>query len=266
MTTQPALDGLPKQAEEVLNVRLIRSIPYLVAGIGRPVLDLSKGTPAVNQRMGSRKAVDPLVQRLLRLVERIRQITSEQGEIRSSVDRGAVKEGLHFGGEHKRVTVSVVVEGLDAEWIPRAEELLPPPVPEREGKVPEDPGRALLAPVFVGAQDELDVGVCTKPGALTCQRSSKLAPIVDSAIEGQYELPRLVLPGLCLVEGLRSRVKLPVTQAHRARHPLSRSIGPPVDEAVGHAREKLGVDRTTVEMINASDATHGTGLSLDGCD
>src|SRR5215469_8780534 len=101
-------------------------------------------------------------------------------------------DGLDLRGKHHPPLVQVVVEGLDADAIARAKQLLLALVPDRKREHAIEPLDAVLAILLVGMDDDFTVCMGPEDVAAALERFSQLAEIIDLAVIGQPDALILV--------------------------------------------------------------------------
>ena len=122
---------------------------------------------------------------------------------RATVPAAASAVGL-AAGDHAGPAVDAVVEGLDAERVPGAEQFAGPGVPDGEGVHAAEPVHHVLAHQGVGLEQHLGVTVGPQGDPLLLQFGGHLDVVVDLAVEEHPEAAvgrahRLV-PGLRQVQ------------------------------------------------------------------
>src|SRR5262245_42090579 len=138
------------------------------------------------------QAPDILVQCLLLIGDSTCQILRYHTFIRPAPDRRILQYLMLLGTKPKGAIINVVVERLDPEKIPRAEQLAFPPIPDRKREISDDVFRTLLAPDNIRLQHQLGVSVVVQPRAACLQRRFQLTSIVDTAVEHQTQVAGLV--------------------------------------------------------------------------
>src|SRR5439155_10670072 len=124
----------------------------------------------------------------------------------------------------------VIVEGLHAEMVARAEQEPPARVPESEGEVAEQVLGAALAPARVSLEDELSV----RHGGRSREQGAQFLTVVDPGVGGERELARRVREGEPLVERLGRGPENPVAEAARAGYVRAMAIRASVREPLQH--------------------------------
>ena len=100
--------------------------------------------------MGRGEAKDLLVDRDLPILPHPGEVVGDAHLVEPRRDERQRQERLDLRRERERPPRSVVVvEGVDAEVVPRAEQRLRPPVPDGEREIAEQPLRAPLTPPLV---------------------------------------------------------------------------------------------------------------------
>ncbi len=109
---------------------------------------------------------------------------------------GPVDERRRLRGEGDAAPVVVAEEGADPEGVPPRDEGPPPPVPEEEGEVPDEPGRApLRAEGRERAQGEVRVGALVGGAPRLGEIAAEPFPVVEPPVEDEAEPGRGVLEG-----------------------------------------------------------------------
>ena len=153
------------------------------------------------------------------------------------------------------VPLLVVVEGLDAEDVPGAEELALGLVPDRKGEHAPQLLEDLLAVLLIAVEDGLAVGLGAEGVALLQQVLPELLIVVDLPVEHQHH-------GAVLIEdGLPPALQVddgqpPESQGDVVVHIVVGVVRAPVDDSVGHLLDDpLAVDIRRIEK--AYKAAHG---------
>ena len=98
-----------------------------------------------------------------------------------------LQQRLDLGCEREQPAVPVIVEGLDAQPVARAEQPLPLGVPDCECEhTPQQP-QAIRTVLFVGVEDGLGVGTRLVAMAGPFERRTQRRMVVDLAVEGDPE-------------------------------------------------------------------------------
>ena len=115
--------------------------------------------------------------------------------------------------------------------VPGAEQDLPPPVPDREGKIAQESLGAALAPTLVSAEDQL--AVCDLPARTAGEAKSddELLAIIDAGVGCEDEDPIDVRQRQLLLQGFRRRVEHPVSETGGPLVPCTRAVRPPMGDA-----------------------------------
>src|SRR5689334_2420748 len=96
---------------------------------------------------------------------------------------GQAREGLDFGGEREYARGLKVVERLDTDPVPGQEESAARLVPDREGEHSAKPLDTTLAPLLVGVDDCLGVGMRLEAVPLPFQLVPQVGEVVYLAVE-----------------------------------------------------------------------------------
>ena len=113
----------------------------------------------------------------------------ENLRIKGAVDPGQGEERLEFGGEGEGAGVIAVMQRLDAETVARQEQPPVAGIPDGEGPHAIEAQLALRAPLRIGGEDDLAVGVGDKTVAEAAQLLAQLEIVVDLAVIGQPVAP-----------------------------------------------------------------------------
>ena len=111
------------------------------------------------------------------------EVLGEQRLLESGRDGGVLEERLDFAGEGERAAVPVVVEGLLAEAIARAEELARVLIPDGEGEHAAEALDAIGAVLFVGVEDGFGVGAVGVAVSGLFEGGTQAGVIEDFAVE-----------------------------------------------------------------------------------
>ena len=204
------------------------------------------------------------------------------GTVRLSRNVRVEEDRLDLRREEKAPSVVEVVEGLDAEAVARAEELLCAAVPEGEAPHAVEALKAVLAPFFVGMEDDLGVAPAPEDVPSALERLRQLHVVVDLAVVGHPDRAVLVAHGLGaafgevddaetpvgegqrggrIVSGRRPGMELRVTDAGRVEQDVALAVRPPVGDGVVHPHQGLHVHRRAVAMIDAYDSAQSLASS-----
>ena len=110
---------------------------------------------------------------------------------------GVGQKTFDLTAEQQGITILIIIEGLDAEVIPGAEQGVGLFIPQRKGKHTPKPLQQALAPLFVAVQQHLRVAAGGKHMAFFFQLGFQLLKIVDLAVEDHHHAAVFVVHGLC---------------------------------------------------------------------
>ena len=157
----------------------------------------------------------------------------------------AAEEQLALVGE-------VVVEGLDAEVVPGAEQGLLGLVPDGKGEHAPQLGQHPLAPLLVAVEQDLGVRVVGGEGvARLHQLSAQLHEVVDLAVEHHGQVFILVEHGLGAARQVDDG-QPPVAQRHPAAEITALAVRPAVGDGVGHCFQNRFTPGTHAGKANNS--------------
>src|SRR5690606_9598710 len=144
---------------------------------------------------------------------------------------------FELGAEHERSAVVVVIQRLDTGAIAKELETPPPRVPDRDGEHAVDPIDEAVAPLEIGVQRDLGIGVGPKRVTAPLELLAQAAPAVNLAVERDPGLAvrrKHRLPGGLAEIDDRQALE---TDFDRTVEPQATRIGP----AVGDRVEGFGV-------------------------
>src|SRR5207244_2656543 len=101
---------------------------------------------------------------------------------------------------------------LLAEAVAREEQALGARIPHREGELAAQVLHALRAPLLVGAQQHLGIGVALEAVTVALELGAQLAEVVDLAVESQREA------GLGIAHRLARAVRIDDREAPVSEH------------------------------------------------
>ncbi len=214
--------------------------------------------PALDgQSMSRHQLLDAAEQRCL--AERVlkRQILGERR--RFGVDLGQERQQrLRFRGEHEQVADDGVVERFDAEAVARAEQRLPPLVPDRERKHAAQLIEAVAAVAVIGGEDRLGVGGRAEIPAMP-EQLAQFDVVVDLAIIGDRRWPRCehrLLRGIAQVDDREAAMDK--SGNTRRAGPSAAAIRPAMRDQPVQCREPRiePRDRPAVERNDTCYAAH----------
>ena len=180
----------------------------------------------------------------------------QHGLIGFRLDQPAGEDRLHLRSEQQRARGPGPVERLDAEAIAHEQETALRGVPDREREHAAEPVHALLAPLFIGVDNGLGVGLRPVGVSVRLELLAHLGVVVDLAVE--HHPHRAVL--------VRQRL-LPRAQIDDAETAVREGglcvamqppfVGAPVRDDVAHphgARRRVLIE--PVDCNDSSDSAH----------
>ena len=123
------------------------------------------------------------------LLTDIHERLSENLRIEGAVDPGKREKRLELGGENEDAGVIAVMQRLDAEAVARQKQPPLAGIPDGEGPHAVETKLALLAPLGIGSQDDLAVGVGDEAVTETAEFLAQFNVVVDLAVIGQPVAP-----------------------------------------------------------------------------
>ena len=100
---------------------------------------------------------DAFIKSLEDVVGTSHKVRVQDGQVRSRFHKPRLKQRFDLGPEDEAFVIMGVVEGLDAEAISRAEELVAISIQDRDREHAVEAHQTIRAPLFVGV--EYDLGV-----------------------------------------------------------------------------------------------------------
>ena len=159
-----------------------------IARLERPVPANANPVSVERERMSGWQLLDPDEERVGGVAGvSLLDVFTNDAEIRLEPRRRIGAERLRLRCEYEARTVPAEVERLHAEAVTRAKNRTPTAVPERECPHAVEAFDALLAPLFVSAQDHLGVGRAPKPVAECFELAAQLTVVVDLAVVHELE-------------------------------------------------------------------------------
>lgn len=113
-------------------------------------------------------------------------------DVERRLEARQVKERLDLGGEGKSPGQHRPVERLDAEPVPRGEQLSRLRVPDREREHAVEARHARRAPLLIRVEDDLGIAPGDELVAARAQLLAQLPEVVDLAVEGHPVAARRV--------------------------------------------------------------------------
>ena len=152
-----------------------------------------------------------------------------------------VQKALDFGTEHELAALVVVVEGLDAEDVASAKQLLGLGVPDDEGEHAAQAIQHATAPLFVAVENSLGVRMGGEHVTSGKQFLAQLLVVVDFAIEhndlGTVFVFHRLATALQVDDG-----QAPMGKRHVLVDEVARAIGTAMGNAIAHElSDTLGV-------------------------
>ena len=220
-----------------------------------PVLRDGRAPTVGDDEMPRRELPDAAEKGMRRRDVAEREIDVEQLRIRLPWDAGG-EQALHLRAEQESRAVGEVVQGLDAEPVPREKHVLTARIPERERPHSVKFLQAFRAPAVIGLKDDFSIGVCSEPVAEGGELGLEFDVVVYFAVVNDDVL-RIRVHHWLMSGGRVDDGKPPMPQAD-ARCPVKPArVRAAVLENVGHSREQVLIDhRRPVPMDDARDAAH----------
>lgn len=190
-----------------------------------------------------------------------RKIIAERFKVEGACNTGIGDNGFNFRTEDQGFAVPVIIQGLDAEAIPRHEEAPSVFIPNGKGKHPSEAVNTGFAPLFIGVNDGFGVAPGLKHMALVQQLLADVEVIVDLTIEhnpyGPVFIGQWLLPG-----GDIDDRQAPMRQTDRRRSssggvaikPLC--IRAAMGKGVGHLPENFLIDWLTGQVKYSAYSAH----------
>src|SRR5712671_1237444 len=168
--------------------------------------------------------------------------------------------------EYEELSLLRVIKRLDAEVIPRAEQLFVARIPDGERKIAEQPLHAGRAPRRIGMENQFRVRRLWPYYTLgALQSGDQVRPAVEPRVRGNpetsFEIRRLPF-ALRFAGGPQHRM----TQPDRSIQPAFAGIRAAVGEKIHQRLQKRFLQRRTVPVINADDAAQSARLSIQPAD
>ena len=229
-----------------------------------PLLDQPVGAPAKVVR-GSQLA-DADERRAVGQDRPDRERLDEPERIELTACRGMAKERLRLGAEDEIAVELREEERPDAEAVPRDEDLLRLPVPDREREVAVQPREAVDAPLVVGMGEHLRVGRRLEPVAQRAQLVLELDVVVDLAVLHHPVAAALVRERLVAALEIDDR-EPGVRHAEPAVEIEADAVGTTMTQLSRHGEEKFrrGVaPRPGVDARNPAHSRPTEGYVRDG--
>ena len=148
------------------------------------------------------------------------------------------QKSFDLAAEEQQVLVLVVVEGLDAEDVPRAEKGAVRFIPNDEGEHAPQLFGQRLAPFLVAVQQHLGVRVGGEHVARRGELLAQLHEVVNFAVEHRHEVFVLVEHGLAAALQVDDG-QPPVPQRRLPVHIKALAVRPAVGDEVGHGLQGL---------------------------
>ena len=151
----------------------------------------------------------------------------------------------------------MVVEGLEAGGVPRAEKHPPAPVPDGEREITQEARGTGLAPALPGPEDELRVADPVRGGEGKPEGRDELRAIVEPRVGGDDDVAGLAASRERRVERVARAREHPLAETDRTIEPAVRRVVGPRGEALEHPVEVGRRKRGAIEAPHGGDAAHG---------
>ncbi|OHB66343.1 MAG: hypothetical protein A2V70_10120 [Planctomycetes bacterium RBG_13_63_9] len=146
------------------------------------------------------------------------------------------QDRLEFRAENQLLLVTIDIQRLQSDPIPRQHEPPPRPIPDRKRKHPPQPRDQLLAVLLVEMDQHFGVRPAAEPVALGLKLPAKLLEVVDLPVEDDLDRPILVAHGLVAAIDINNR-QPPVRQPNARRREEPLGVRPAMGNGVGHRFE-----------------------------
>ena len=174
------VDGVGGLALGALLVEVIGGLPVTA------LLDAAVGVNAHAEAL--LQLEDALEERFLESRELEAQVLRQRLPVQLAMVRGMLENALDLGGEDELAVDNGVVEGLDAEEVARAEQLVLGAIPNGEGEHAAQLVEHVLAPCKVRHKQNLGVGVLLERPTFGFELRAQIAIVVNLAVENDDEV------------------------------------------------------------------------------
>ena len=168
------------------------------------------------------------------------------------------QQGLEFRAEQEGAAAFGVEERFDAHPVPGQEEFLVRLVPDAEGEDAVEPLKAVRAPLDVGEQEHLGIGVALEGMPSGAQFLAQILRVVKLAVVGQ-DVDLLPAPpdhGLPAPRRVHD-YQAAVAQGGAVRQPDPRVIRPPFGQGGGHClQDRPRLTQIRLPIDPTGDAAH----------
>ena len=172
-----------------------------------------------------------------------------------------LQQRLDFGAEEQLAAHLNVIERLDAQMIPRQEQLAPDRIPDGEREHAVEPFHAGRAPLFVGVNDHLRVRLRPERVPGLEEFLAQFDVIVDLPVENDLDAPVLVADGLRAAANIDD-AQPPVAQARLTVHQFAVAVRAAVPDGGIHPAQQLPVDGFAVQVKDAANAAHNKSATV----
>ena len=163
-------------------VEVVRGVP--------PALDFDFAIRANGQAVALRQLEDALEERFVQGAELEAQVLCQRPFVQLALVSGVLQDALDFRCENELALLLRVVEGLNAEVVARAEELVGGAVPNGECEHAAQAREGVFAPGQVAGEQHFGVGVGAERPAVCLKLGAQIAVVVDFAVEYDGEIAR----------------------------------------------------------------------------
>src|SRR5918994_111071 len=212
---QPAPHRLEKDLQKVFDVLLLRGVLDTKVGVYVPVAPGALPSRVDHHSVGWRELGDALIEAPLRAHERPRKVGTDGGLEDSCRHAVGGQYLLHLRTKQHPPRLHPVVESSHRHSVPGRKEPPAPRVPNGEGEISYEVGRASFAPTAVSLQDELGIGrPLIRQMVPTPQGAHKFLAIVYPGVGHEHKIAPLANQGLVLARRLGGDVERQVGESH----------------------------------------------------
>jgi hypothetical protein len=190
----------------------------------------------------------------------VREVVAHRLQVDLGPDARHPEERLHLRGEEHRAAALAKIQRLLAEAVAREQQPLLARVPHREGELAAQVVHHFEAPVLVGAQQHLGVGIEREAVTALRELGAQLAEVVDLAVERERDARGLV------AHGLARAVRVDDGEAAVAEHDAvlralerarASAVGPAMRQGLEHRGHGAVVGRVLGQGHPAGNSAHG---------